>query len=116
MNFISQRHELTENEEFFELPISLQAEIFDSVWTQPTGAQSDMLDYGLEHLLPTSSASSNSFHCPSPGVNDLKNAVETMLLTPELDVSEVFLIGDGNKFVNEHAKYIRNFFISCGKL
>ncbi|KAJ8913824.1 hypothetical protein NQ315_003733 [Exocentrus adspersus] len=81
LNFISQHHELTENEEFFELPISLQAEIFDSVWTQPTTRQSDMLDYGLEHLLPTSSsASNNSFHCTSPGVNESRNSVD-----PELD-------------------------------
>ncbi|KAJ8937023.1 hypothetical protein NQ314_012105 [Rhamnusium bicolor] len=85
LHFISQHHELTESEEFFELPISLQAEIFDCVWTQPSGRQSDMLDYSLEHLLPTSSASSNSLHYNSPGVTDLNSAVESMLLTPELD-------------------------------
>lgn len=33
--FIAQNQELTESELFYELPIALQAEIFDSVWSHP---------------------------------------------------------------------------------
>ncbi|KYB25250.1 uncharacterized protein LOC100141518 [Tribolium castaneum] len=49
LNFIAQHHELTESEVFFELPIALQAEIFDCVWTQPPPKSSTM-----EQLLPSS--------------------------------------------------------------
>ncbi|CAH1375656.1 unnamed protein product [Tenebrio molitor] len=50
LNFIAQHHELTECEIFFELPIALQAEIFDCVWTQPPPAKSTT----MEQLLPSS--------------------------------------------------------------
>ncbi|XP_060529627.1 uncharacterized protein LOC132704030 [Cylas formicarius] len=39
INFISQHNEITESEEFLDLPISLQAEIFDTVWTQPKSGE-----------------------------------------------------------------------------
>ncbi|KAJ8954724.1 hypothetical protein NQ318_011417 [Aromia moschata] len=65
---------------------TLRAEIFDSVWTQP-GGRSDVFDFDGEHLRPTSSASSNSMHERNPAVVDLNRAMESVLLTPELDPS-----------------------------
>lgn len=56
MNFISQHHELTENEVFFELPIALQAEIFDCVWTQPPPVKSAT----MEQLLPSAASPDSS--------------------------------------------------------
>lgn len=57
-NFISYHNEITESELFFELPVALQAEIFDCIWTQPPGrkSNSDLLRTGT----PTSPDSSNS--------------------------------------------------------
>lgn len=42
---------------FFELPISLQAEIFDCVWTHPTPPHKSVT---MEKLLPTSSTTPTS--------------------------------------------------------
>ncbi|KAG5890631.1 hypothetical protein JTB14_020335 [Gonioctena quinquepunctata] len=74
--YVSQHHELTETEEFLELPIALQAQIFeDCILTEPSGKSGDF-DSSLEYLLPASSAN-------SPGSNDITRAMESMLLTPE---------------------------------
>ncbi|XP_074026270.1 uncharacterized protein isoform X2 [Leptinotarsa decemlineata] len=76
LGYVSQHHDLTESDEFFELPISLQAQIFEEcVFSQSSGKPSDF-DFGLEHLLPSSPAN-------SPGSNEITKALESMLLTPE---------------------------------
>lgn len=71
MNFISQHHELTESEVFFELPIALQAEIFDCVWTQPPPVKSST----MEQLLPSAASpdSSNEDRQRLEGTQDLQN-------------------------------------------
>ncbi|CAG9817046.1 unnamed protein product [Phaedon cochleariae] len=80
LSFISRHHELTESEEFIDLPITLQAQIFnDYIWGQPTGSALDF-DFSLEHLLPTSSDT-------SPGVNEVSRGLESMLLVPDPDQS-----------------------------
>ncbi|KAK4876099.1 hypothetical protein RN001_012521 [Aquatica leii] len=60
LNFISFHNEITESELFFELPVALQAEIFDCIWTQPPSRKSHSDAVLLMGGTPTSPDSSNS--------------------------------------------------------
>lgn len=76
LNYLSQHQELTESEVFFELPIVLQAEVFDCVWTQPAPRKSTT----MEQLLPTSATPTSA----DSSISEVQRAMYGLHLNQEV--------------------------------